>query len=209
MNKAIVGTKMGMSQIFTEDGVKIPVTVVLAGPCPIVQLKTNDKDGYQAIQVAYKDIKESRLNKCVKGHLKKAKVAPKRYLREFRVDNIDEYKVGQEIRCNVFNEGDIVDVTGTSRGRGFTGTIQRWNMTRGPMAHGSGYHRGVGSLGANSSPSRVFKNKKMPGQYGSERVTVQNLKVVKIDSDRNLLLIKGAIPGPKKGLVIIRTAVKG
>jgi len=209
MNKAIVGTKLGMSQIFTEDGSFIPVTVIEAGPCPIVQMKTTEKDGYQAIQVAFSDIKESRVNKCIKGHYKKAKVLCKRYLREFKVENTGDYQIGQEIKCDIFKAGDIVDVVGTTRGRGFTGTIQRWNFNRGPMGHGSGYHRGVGSMGSNTSPSRVLKNKKMPGQYGVERVTVQNLKVVKVDSDRNLIMVKGAVPGPKKGLVVIKTAAKG
>ncbi len=209
MNKAIVGTKLGMSQIFAKDGTIVPVTVVQAGPCPVVQKKTADRDGYQAIQVAYSDIKESRLNKCIKGQFKKAKVIAKRYLREFRVDNVDNYQIGQEIKCDIFAEGDTVDVTGTSRGRGFTGAIQRWNLHRGPMGHGSGYHRGIGSMGANSSPSRVMKNKKMAGQYGCEKVTIQNLKVVRVDSDRNIIMIKGAVPGPKKGLVVIKSAVKG
>lgn len=209
MNKAIVGTKLGMSQVFTDDGLMIPVTVIQAGPCSVVQIKTQDKDGYQAIQVGYKDTKEKRVNKCLKGHYKKAKVTPKHFLREFRLENSQDYKIGQEIKCDLFAEGDVVDVTGTTRGRGFTGTIQRWNMHRGPMTHGSGYHRGVGAVSACAHPGRVFKNKKMPGQYGNEQVTIQNLSVVKVDGDRNLLLIKGAIPGPKRGLVVVRNAVKG
>lgn len=209
MNKAIVGTKLGMSQVFTQDGLMVPVTVIQAGPCPVVQKKTEEKDGYSAIQVAFSDIKESRTNNCIKGHYKKAKVLVKRYLREFRITNIDSYQIGQEIKCDVFSEGEMVDVTGTTRGRGYTGTIQRWNMQRGPMGHGSGYHRGVGSMGSNTTPARVLKNKKMPGQYGGERVTIQNLKVVKVDAERNLILVKGAIPGPRKSLVIIQNAIKG
>jgi large subunit ribosomal protein L3 len=208
MNKAIVGTKLGMSQIFTEDGQMIPVTVIQAGPCPVVQKKTAEKDGYEAVQVAFSEIKESRLNNCIKGQFKKAKVLARRFLREFRVDSAAAYEIGQEIKCDVFTAGEIVDVTGTTRGRGYTGTIQRWNMNRGPMQHGSGYHRGVGSMGANTSPARVFKNKHMPGQYGGERVTVLNLTIVKVDAARNLLMVKGAVPGPKKGLVIVKNAVK-
>jgi len=208
MNKAIVGTKLGMSQIFTEDGQMVPVTVIQAGPCPVVQKKTTEKDGYNAIQVAFSEIKESRLNNCIKGQFKKAKVLARRFLREFRVESVAAYEIGQEIKCDVFAAGDKVDVVGTTRGRGFTGTIQRWNMHRGPMGHGSGYHRGVGSMGANTSPARVLKNKHMPGQYGVERVTIQNLTVVKVDVARNLLMVKGAVPGPKKGLVIVKNAVK-
>ncbi|MGI6702199.1 MAG: 50S ribosomal protein L3 [Christensenellales bacterium] len=209
MNKAIVGTKLGMSQVFNKDGTLVPVTVIQAGPCPVIQVKTADKDGYEAVKVAFSDIKENRVNKCLKGEFKKAKVPAKRYLREFKLENASGYQIGQEIKCDIFSEGDVVDVTGTTRGRGYTGTIQRWNFHRGPMGHGSGYHRGVGSLGSNSTPSKVLKNKKMPGQYGNERVTIQNLKVVKIDSARNLIMVKGAVPGPKKGLVIIKQAVKG
>lgn len=209
MNKAIIGKKLGMSQIFAPDGKVIPVTVVLAGPCPVVQKKTVEKDGYAALQVAFEDTKESRVNKPVAGQFKKANVAVKRFLRELRLDNTDSYEIGQEIKCDVFAEGDHVDVVGTTKGRGFSGTIQRWNTARGPMAHGSGYHRGVGSLSSNSDPSRVFKNKKMPGQYGSERVTIQNLEIARVDADRNLLLIKGGIPGAKGSLVVVKQSIKG
>lgn len=208
MNKAIIGTKLGMSQIFREDGIMVPVTVIEAGPCPIVQKKTIDKDGYDSVQVAFGKVKEKNVTKPVKGQFKKADVEPKRYLRELKFDDCSAFEVGQEIKCNIFEAGDKVDITGTSKGRGFSGTIQRWNTHRGPMAHGSGYHRGVGSLSANSDPSRVFKNKKMPGQYGNEQVTVQNLEIVKVDEGRNLLLVKGAVPGAKGGLVIVKQSVK-
>ena len=206
MNKAIVGKKLGMSQIFAQDGTVIPVTVVEAGPCPIVHIKTVEKDGYSAAQVAFSPIK--KLNKPEAGQFKKAGVDNMRFLKELKID-CSAMEVGKSIiKCNIFSEGEKVDVSGTSRGRGFTGTIQRWNTHRGPMSHGSGYHRGVGSMGACSDPSRVFKNKKLPGQYGSEAVTIQNLKIVRVDADRNLLLIKGAIPGPKGSLVIVKDAVK-
>ena len=209
MNKAIIGKKLGMSQIFAPDGKVIPVTVVLAGPCPVVQKKTVEKDGYAALQVAFEDTKESRVNKPVAGQFKKANVAVKRFLRELRLENVESYEIGQEIKCDVFAAGDHVDVVGTTKGRGFSGTIQRWNTARGPMAHGSGYHRGVGSLSSNSDPSRVFKNKKMPGQYGAERVTIQNLEIARVDAYRNLLLIKGGIPGAKGSLVVIKQSIKG
>lgn len=208
MNKAIIGTKLGMSQVFMPDGKVIPVTVVSAGPCPVVQLKTAEKDGYCAVQVAYGSIKEKNVTKPVKGHYAVAKVAPARYLRELRFDDCSGYKVGDEIKCDVFVEGEKVDVTGTSKGKGFAGAVKRWNHHIGPKAHGSGYHRGVGSMSANSTPSRVFKNKKMAGHLGNERVTVQNLTVVKVDKERNLILIKGAVPGAKGGTVIVKNGVK-
>lgn len=208
MNKAIIGTKLGMSQVFIADGKVIPVTVVEAGPCPVVQLKTTEKDGYQAIQVAYGSIKDKNVNKPVKGHFAVAKVTPMRHLREFRLADCSGYKVGDEIKCDVFTEGEKVDVTGTSKGKGFAGAVKRWNHHIGPKAHGSGYHRGVGSMSANSTPSRVFKNKKMSGHLGNERVTVQNLTVVKVDKERNLILIKGAVPGPKGSVVIVKNGVK-
>lgn len=204
MNKAIIGKKLGMSQIFAPDGKVIPVTVVEAGPCPVVQKKTLGNDGYEAVQLAYGEVSEKNVNKPLKGHYKKAGVAPRKVLREFKLDNVEALEVGQEIKCDVFVEGDVVDVVGTSKGHGFTGVIKRWNHHCGPMAHGSGYHRGVGSMGANSSPSRVFKNKKMSGQWGNERVTVKNLTVVKVDANRNLLLIKGAIPGAKGGIIEVK-----
>lgn len=209
MDKAIIGKKLGMSQIFTEDGKVIPVTVVEAGPCPVVQIKSKENDGYDAIQVGFGTVKETRVNKPQAGHFKKAGVTAKRYLREFRFADCSKYALGQELTCDTFAEGDKVDVTGTSKGHGFSGVIQRWNQHRGPMAHGSGYHRGVGSMGACSSPSRVFKNKHMSGQWGNEKVTIQNLTVARVDSARNLLLIKGAIPGAKGGIVVIKESIKG
>ena len=208
MNKAIMGTKLGMSQVFNADGTVIPVTVVLAGPCPVVQIKNAEKDGYAAIQIGYGAIKEKNVVKPVKGHFDKAKVKPMRKLRELRLADCSAYSVGDEIKCSIFAAGEKVDVTGTSKGKGFAGAVKRWNHHIGPKAHGSGYHRGVGSMGACSTPSRVFKNKKMSGHLGNERVTVQNLTVVKVDTERNLILIKGAVPGPKGGFVVVRDSVK-
>ena len=209
MKKAILGKKLGMTQIFTPDGLVVPVTVVEAGPCYVVQKKTNEKDGYEAIVVAFSQTKENRLNKPQLGVLKKANVAPSKVLREFRFENSAEYEVGGEVKADIFAEGDMVDVSGTTRGRGFTGVIQRWNAHRLKMTHGVGpVHREVGSMGANSTPSRVFKNKKMPGHYGAEKVTIQNLEIVKVDSDRNILLVKGCVPGPKGSIVTIKEAVK-
>ena len=213
MKKAILGKKIGMTQIFVSDGRLVPVTVVEAGPCTVVMVKTEDRDGYEAIQVGFGELSEQRakklLNKPELGHFSKKGVAPSRYLREFRLDDISSYSVGDTIKADVFAEGDKIDVVGTSKGHGYTGVIQRWNQHTGPMAHGSKYHRCVGSMGANSTPSRVFKNKHMPGQYGGDRVTVQNLEVVKVDAERNLLMIKGAIPGANGSLVMVRDAVKG
>ncbi len=209
MKKAILGKKLGMTQVFTAEGQVIPVTVVEAGPCYVMQKKTIEKDGYKSIVVSFEDKKEKLINKPDAGQFKKAGISPKKFLREIDVDNYDELSVGNEIKCNTFEEGDRVDVTGITRGRGFTGNIQRWNQARLKMTHGTGpCHRAVGSMGANSSPSRVFKLKKMPGQYGNEQVTIQNLTVVKVDGDRNVLLIKGAIPGNRNGLVVIKSAVK-
>lgn len=209
MDKAIIGKKLGMSQIFTAEGKVIPVTVVEAGPCPVVQVKTKENDGYDAVQVGFGTIKETRVNKPEAGHFKKANVTVKKYLRELRFANCAGYTLGQELTCDMFTEGDKVDVTGTSKGHGFSGVVQRWNNHIGPKAHGSGYHRGVGSMGACSSPSRVFKNKHMSGQWGHEKVTVQNLTVARVDAARNLLLIKGAVPGPRGGLVIVKESIKG
>ena len=215
MKKAILGKKIGMSQIFTPDGTMIPVTVVKAGPCPVVQVKTVEKDGYSAVKVGFDSLGEikkgsGRVTKPLQGIFAKAGVQPTRYLREFKLDNAADYTVGQNIECGVFSTGDHVDVTGTTRGRGYTGVIQRWNAQRvGSMSHGTGpIHRSVGSMSANSSPSRVFKNKKMAGQYGHERVTVQNLEIVKVDSDRGVILIAGGIPGPKNSLVIVKESLK-
>lgn len=212
MKKAILGKKVGMTQLFLEDGRVVPVTVVLAGPCTVVQKKTAQRDGYEAVQVGFGELAEKRAkklkNKPEQGHFQKAGVAPTRFLREFRFDDNSPYSVGDTITCDVFAAGDKIDVSGISKGHGFTGVIRRWNQHTGPMAHGSKYHRGVGSMGANSDPSRVFKNKHMAGQYGHEKVTIQNLEVVRVDAERNLLLIKGAIPGPNESLVMIRNSVK-
>jgi large subunit ribosomal protein L3 len=213
VNKAIVGKKVGMTQMFTPDGRLLPVTVIQAGPCTVVQKKTIESDGYQAIQVGFDTYPEHRaeklVNKPLKGHFKKAGVAPARRLREFRLTDISSYEVGSVIKADIFAEGEKVDVTGISKGHGFTGVIQRWNQHTGPMAHGSKYHRGVGSMGANSDPSRVFKNKHMPGHYGVEKVTIQNLSVVRVDAERDLLLVRGAVPGPNGGVLIVRAAIKG
>ena len=210
MKKAIVGKKLGMTQVFTPEGLVVPVTVVEAGPCPVVQIKNDEKDGYKAVVVAFDKQKASRVNKPSAGVFKKAGVETFRIVKELKFENAEEYKLGQEIKSDIFAEGDKVDVTGTTRGRGFTGVIQRWNQHRLKMTHGTGpVHREVGSMGANSTPSRVFKNKHMPGQYGVERVTIQNLEIVKVDNDRNILLVKGCIPGPKGSVVTIREAKKG
>lgn len=208
MQKAILGKKLGMTQVFTEDGVVIPVTVIEAGPVVVVQKKTVENDGYNSVQVGYVDAKEKALNKPEKGHYTKANVAFKRHLKEFRFDDCDAFNVGDEIKADVFAQGDKIDVTGTSKGKGFAGTIKRWGTHRGPMSHGSGYHRGVGSMGACSTPSRVMKNKKLSGHLGVEQVTVQNLDIVRVDAEKNLLLVKGAVPGPKGGLLTIKEAVK-
>ena len=209
MNKAIIGKKLGMTQIFSADGKVIPVTVVEAGPCPVVQIKTVGKDGYEAVKVGFGAADEKRLNKPDAGQFKKAGVAPLKVLKEFRFDDVSAYTVGQVITVDTFAEGDKVDVVGLTKGHGFSGVIKRWNQHRLKMTHGVGpVHREVGSMGANSTPSRVFKNKHMPGQYGHERVTIQNLEVVKVDAARNVLLIKGAIPGPKGGIITVSNTVK-
>ena len=209
MKKAIVGKKLGMTQVFTPEGNVIPVTVVEAGPCPVVQIKNEEKDGYSALVVAFQKQKASRVNKANAGAFKKAGVETFRMVKELRLENASEYTVGQEVKCDIFAEGDKVDVTGTTRGRGFTGVIQRWNQHRLKMTHGTGpVHREVGSMGANSTPSRVFKNKHMPGHYGVERVTMQNLEVVKVDTARNILLVKGCVPGPKGSIVTLRESKK-
>lgn len=209
MNKAIIGKKLGMTQIFSADGKVIPVTVVEAGPCPVVQIKTTGNDGYEAVKVGFGNVDEKRVNKPDAGQFKKAGVAPLKVLKEFRFDDVSAYTVGQVITVDTFAEGDKVDVVGLTKGHGFSGVIKRWNQHRLKMTHGVGpVHREVGSMGANSSPSRVFKNKHMPGQYGNERVTIQNLEVVKVDTARNVLLIKGAIPGPKGGIITVSNTVK-
>mgnify|MGYP000274468721 FL=1 len=209
MNKAIIGKKLGMTQVFSPDGKVIPVTVVEAGPCPVVQIKTLERDGYTAVKLGFDEVAEKRLNKPEAGAFKKVGVAPQKVLKEFRLEDISSYAVGNVITCETFKEGDKVDVSGLTKGHGYTGVIKRWNNHRLKETHGVGpVHREVGSMGANSTPSRVFKGKKMAGQYGHEKVTIQNLEIVKVDVQRNALLIKGAIPGPVKGIVTIADSVK-
>lgn len=224
MKKAILATKLGMTQIFNEDGILIPVTVLEAGPCAVTQIKTVENDGYEAVQVGFADRPEKvvtkdaaghksvahrhGVNKPQKGHFDKAGVSPKRYVREFRFENTADYKLGDEIKADIFAAGDKVDATAISKGKGFQGAIKRLGQHRGPMAHGSKFHRHQGSNGACSSPSKVFKGKGMPGHMGSVKVTVQNLEVVRVDADNNLLLVKGCVPGPKKSLVTIRETTK-
>ncbi len=224
MKKAILATKIGMTQIFQEDGSLIPVTVLQAGPCVVTQVKTMDNDGYSAVQVGFVDKKEKIINKDkggkkevihrhgvnkpLQGHFKKAGVASKRYVRELKLENAEEYALGNEIKADIFAAGDRVDATAISKGKGFQGAIKRHGQHRGPMAHGSKFHRHQGSNGACSSPSKVFKGKKMPGHMGCVKVTVQNLSVVRVDAEKNLLLVKGAVPGPKKALVTIKETTK-
>ena len=224
MKKAILATKVGMTQIFNEDGVLTPVTVLQAGPCVVTQIKTVENDGYSAVQVGFVDKKERIVNKdrsgkkevlhrhgvtkAEQGHFAKAGVSGKRFLREFRFENADEYTLAQEIKADIFAAGDKVDATAISKGKGFQGAIKRHGQHRGPMTHGSKYHRHAGSNGAASDPSKVFKGKKMPGQMGNKKITVQNLEVVRVDAENNLLLVKGAVPGPKKALVTIKESVK-
>ena len=207
MSKGILGKKIGMTQIFTPEGKVIPVTVVEAGPCPVVQKKTAAVDGYDAIQVGFSLLRESLSNKPRKGHFNKASLSPMRYLREFRISDVESYEIGQEIKADLFAEGDKVDVVGISKGKGFAGMIKRHNAGRGPTAHGSKYHRRTGSLGA-KGPARVFKGRNLPGHMGGKRVTVQNLDVVRVDAEKNLILIKGSIPGANKSLVTIKPANK-
>ena len=208
MKKAILATKVGMTQIFNEDGVLTPVTVLQAGPCVVTQVKTMDNDGYEAIQVGCGEIREKLVNKPVTGQFKKAGVEVKRFLREFRFENSTEYTVGQEIKADIFAAGDKIDATATSKGKGFQGAIKRHGQSRGPMGHGSKFHRHAGSNGACSDPSKVFKGKKMPGQMGHVTITTQNLEIVKVDVENNLILVKGCVPGPKKSMVEIRESVK-
>jgi len=196
-----------MTQVFTADGTVVPVTVIQAGPCVVLQKKEETTDGYEAIQLGFEDKKEHRANKPEIGHAKKANTTPKKFVREIRGMNPAEYELGQEIKVDLFNEGEIVDVTGTSKGKGFAGAIKRHNQARGPMSHGSRYHRGPGSLGP-IAPNRVFKGQTLPGRMGGERVTIQNLEIVKVDADNNLLLVKGSIPGPRNSYVIVKSAVK-
>ena len=208
MKKAILATKVGMTQIFGEDGSLTPVTVLQAGPCVVTQVKTVENDGYSAVQVGFVDKREKLVNKCQKGHFDKAGVSYKRYVRELKLDNAEEYALGAEIKADAFAAGDKIDATAISKGKGFQGAIKRHGLQRGPMAHGSKYHRHAGSNGACSDPSKVFKGKKMAGHMGSRRITIQNLEVVRVDAENNLLLVKGAVPGPKKALVTIKETVK-
>ena len=208
MKKAILATKVGMTQIFNEDGVLTPVTVLQAGPCVVTQVKTVENDGYSAVQVGFVDKREKLVNKPLKGHFDKAGVSYKRYVREFKLEDAEGYAVAQEIKADVFTAGDKVDATAISKGKGFQGAIKRHGQSRGPMTHGSKFHRHAGSNGSASDPSKVFKGKKMPGQMGNKQVTIQNLEVVKVDAENNLLLVKGAVPGPKKSLVKIKESVK-
>ena len=218
MNKAILATKVGMTQIFNEDGVLVPVTVLQAGPCVVTQVKTVENDGYSAVQVGFVDKKTKYVdgklvhrhgaNKAEQGHFDKAGVSAKRYVKEFKLANAEEYTVAQEIKADVFAAGDKVDATAISKGKGFQGAIKRHGQSRGPMAHGSKFHRHAGSNGACSSTSKVFKGKKMPGHMGCKKITIQNLEIVRVDADKNLLLVKGAVPGPKKSLVTIKETVK-
>ncbi len=209
MQKGILAQKVGMTQIFDETGKVIPVTVVIAGPNSVVQKKTVEKDGYESVQVGFIDLKDKKANKPVKGHFAKAGVTPKKFVKELRLDDVSGLNVGDEIKADIFAEGDKVDVAGITKGKGYAGTIKRWGTHRGPMTHGSGYHRGPGSMGMCSDPGRVFKGKKLPGHLGVERVTIQNLTVVKVDAEKNIMLIKGGVPGPKGGLLIVKNTVKG
>ncbi len=209
MNKAIIGRKLGMTQLFSETGKVIPVTVIEAGPCPVVQVKTLEKDGYSSVKLGFCEVAEKELNKPELGLFKKINVAPQKVLKEFRLEDAEKYEVGTVIGCDVFTAGDKIDVSGVSKGHGFSGVIKRWNHHRLKETHGVGpVHREPGSMGAISNPSRVFKGKKMPGQYGHENVTVLNLEVVKVDTERNVILVKGAVPGPVKGIVTLRNSVK-
>lgn len=208
MKKAIMAKKVGMTQIFTEKGTLIPVTVLEAGPCVVIQKKTTENDGYEAIQVGFTDAKEKHVSKPMKGHFDKAGVTAKKYLKEFRLEDTSAYEIGTELKADVFAAGDKVDVSGVSKGKGFQGTIKRYNAQRGPMGHGSKSHRVVGSMSSGTTPGRVKKNKKMPGHMGHVNVTIQNIEVVRADAEKNLLLVKGAVPGPKGAVLVIKDSVK-
>ncbi len=209
MNKAIIGRKLGMTQVFTQDGKVIPVTVIEAGPCPVVQVKTLERDGYTAVKLGFDEVNEKKVNKPNAGQFKKAGVPAQKVMKEFRLENADTMTVGSVVTCDVFAAGDKIDVSGISKGHGFSGVIKRWNQHRLKETHGVGpVHREVGSMGSISDPSRVFKGKNLPGQYGHENVTVLNLEVVKVDKERNAILVKGAVPGPVKGIVTLRDSVK-
>jgi len=204
MKKAILGKKVGMTQVFSKDGKAVPVTVIEAGPNVVIQKKTIENDGYEAIQVGFSDKAERKVTKPLRGHFAKAKVATKRFIREFRLEDISGYEIGQELKADVFAEGDKVDISGVSKGKGMQGTIKRYNASRGPMSHGSKFHRAPGSMGASSDPSRTFKGKKLPGHMGSENTTVINLEIIKVDAEKNYLLVKGGVPGIRGSLVMIK-----
>ena len=208
MKKGLIGKKIGMTQIFDEAGKVIPVTVIEAGPCVVAQVKTDDTDGYTAIQLGFGDIKEKKLNKPTKGHFTKVNVTPKKHLREFRLDSVEGYTVGQELKADVFTAGDKLDIQGTSKGKGFQGVIKRHGQSRGPMGHGSMYHRRPGSMGPTSTPGRVFKGKKLPGHMGAQTITIQNLEVIKVDLDKNVILVKGSVPGIKGAILKLKSSVK-
>ena len=208
MSKEILARKIGMTQIFSDDGVLTPVTVLQAGPCFVTQVKTVEKDGYSAVQVGFEEIREKLITKGEKGVFDKAGVKPMRFVRELKLDNAEDYKPGQEIKVDIFSAGDHIDATAVSKGKGFQGTIKRLGQHRGPMKHGSKFHRHAGSNGTSSDPSRVYKGKGMPGQMGNKRVTIQNLEVVRVDAENNLILVRGAVPGPKKSLVTLKETVK-
>ncbi|MBO5261786.1 MAG: 50S ribosomal protein L3 [Clostridia bacterium] len=209
MKKGIIGKKLGMTQIFADNGAVIPVTVIEAGPCVVSQLKTTETDGYEAIQVGFEDVSAKHVNKPAKGHFAKAGVEAKKHLKEFRLENIAQYKVGDVIAADTFAAGEKVDITGITKGHGYSGAVKRWGHHMLQATHGTGpIHRQVGSMGANSTPSRVFKNKKMAGQYGNEKLTVLNLEIVKVDAEKNLIAVKGAVPGARGGIVVIRDSVK-
>ena len=207
MNKTLIGRKIGMTQIFDEKGLVVPVTAIEAGPCVVAQIKNVDTDGYNAIQLGFGDVKDKHLNKPKKGHFTKANVTAKKHLREFRVDTV-EVKVGDELKADIFEVGDKIDVQGTTKGKGFQGVIKRHGQHRGPMGHGSMYHRRPGSMGSTSTPGRVFKGKKLPGHMGVQTVTIQNLDVVKVDLDKNVILVKGSVPGAKGAILKIKKSVK-
>ena len=208
MKKAILATKVGMTQIFNDEGVLVPVTVLQAGPCVVTQVKTEENDGYKAVQVGFVDKREKLVNKPMKGQLSKAGVSCKRFVREFKFENAEDYKVADEIKADIFAAGDKIDATAISKGKGFQGAIKRHGQHRGPMAHGSKFHRHQGSNGSATTPGRVFKGKGMPGQMGNKKITTQNLEIVKVDVENNLILVKGAVPGPKKSLVTLKETVK-
>ena len=208
MNKGLIGKKLGMTQIFDEQGKVIPVTVIEAGPCVVAQVKTVETDGYNAIQLGFGDVKESKINKPEKGHFAKSKLTPKKHLREFRLDSVENINVGDELKADTFTAGDQLDIQGTSKGKGFQGVIKRHGESRGPMGHGSMYHRRPGSMGPTSTPGRVFKGKKLPGHMGSQTITIQNLEVVRVDLDKNVILVKGSVPGAKGAILKLKTSVK-